>query len=181
MGNDVDPKSKGDEFKFGSSNSEGEPIDIPAVEVFPLATYHQKYQLTSREVDALVKSNPEVILQLIQENQKQQKQTEEQEFELAKIRLSNEHEIKIKREENKLKSEQQNKNIIRLGIAAFCGIFAGALVYAARVDDKNLPNTIITAAISLLAGGSTSVIAFSRKEGGEEKGEKGQKNIEDPP
>ncbi|MBE9114011.1 hypothetical protein IQ273_32090 [Nodosilinea sp. LEGE 07298] len=118
MGSNINPASKGDEFKFESSNAEGESIDIPAVEIFPLTATHQKYQLTSREVDALVKSNPEVILQLIGENQRQQKQNEEQQFELEKIRLRNEHEVKFRREENEFNAEQQNKNIIRLGIAA---------------------------------------------------------------
>jgi hypothetical protein len=158
-----------DEIKPEPDRMESEPIDVPSKEIFPLATYHQKFQLTNHAVEALVENNPEVILQLIQDNQRQQQQSEEQRFELEKMQLKYEHEIKIKKEENKLKSEQQSKNIIRLGIAAFCGIFASALVYAARVDDKNLPNTIITAAISLLAGGSTSVIAFSRREEGEEK------------
>jgi len=161
---------------FESIELEDKVVEVPVREIYPVANY-QRFELTGREVEELVRTNPEVVLKLIQENQNQQRQKQEQEFSLRKMELEYEHQMKIKKEENKLKNEQQNKNIVRLGIFSFLAIFISALVYSARVNDKNLPNTVITAAISLLAGGSTSVIAFSRKERGEDGSER-RKNPE---
>lgn len=152
---------------------EGVDIDAAVPEPYPLVTL-ERYQLTNREVEALIKSNPGVILELIQENQRQQARNQEQGFELEKIKIQNEQQIKIQKEDNKLKSEQQNRKIVIIAIGAFCTIFAGTLIYAARVNDKNLPNTVITAVISLLAGGSTS-IAFSNKRGGDKEQDKPSK------
>ncbi len=123
-------------------------------------------------VDALVSSNPEMILQLIQENQSQQGQRQTYEFELKKIELENDYKIKVSRDENKLKNIQRDRGLIAVGMGAFVVIFISSLVYAVRANDRNLPNTLITAAISLLAGGSTGVVVVSRRQGagGEEEG-----------
>lgn len=129
-------------------------MEVPIAEVYPLATY-ERFQLTNREIDALIKSNPAVIIEIIQENQRQQAKNQDQNFELEKIKIENEHNIKSR-------IEEENSKNIRLYIIAFCAIFSGVLIYAARVNDKNLPNTVITAVISLLAGGSTTV-AFSKR------------------
>jgi hypothetical protein len=131
-----------------------EAIEVPVAEVYSLATY-ERFQLTNREVEALIKSNPAVILELIQENQRQQAKTQDQSHELEKIKIENEHKIKSK-------NEEQNSINIRLYIISFCAIFSGVLIYSARVNDKNLPNTVITAVISLLAGGSTT-FALSKR------------------
>ena len=151
------------------SPERSDAIEKPIVEAFPLTRY-ERYSLPREAMDALVTSNPDVIVKLIQEEQTQRREREDHMYQLERMRLENEQNLKLKREENKLKNRQYDSTIIRLGIGAFCGIFIGALVYAARVDDKNLPNTIITAAISLLAGGSTT-IAFSKRDNSEDPNE----------
>jgi hypothetical protein len=144
-------------------------IEVPTSEVYPFETYNQrKFELTNREVEALVKSEPAVILKLIQEDQRQRAKNQDQSFELEKIKIENEHNIRSN-------SERQNSINIRLFIIAFCAIFSGVLVYAARVNDKNLPNTVITAVISLLAGGSTTVALSKRNIENEIDSQKKQK------
>jgi len=104
--------------KSNKSLEEDEVVEVPIREIYPVATY-QRFELTGREVKELVRSNPEVVLKLIQENQNQQRQKQEQEFNLRKTELEYEHQIKVKKEENKLRNEQQNKKLSALQYCLF--------------------------------------------------------------
>lgn len=140
----------------------GKP-EITTIETFPISAEYTKFQLSSETIDALVSQNPSVVLKLIEENQRQQAISKEQEHEIEKISLQQKYELNLKKEENKLRREKAERNTLHLGIGAFCLIFAGVLFYSAKVDDKSLPGTIFTAALSAVAGG-TSVALTQRSD-----------------
>lgn len=122
------------------------------VEVFPLSSY-SKIQLSSQTVEALVHENPDALFRIVEENQRQQGEAQEQEHQLEMMRLQHAQELAVKAEERKASLEGSNKSLIRFGMIAFIALFSGVLWYSAKVDDKNLPSTIFTAAMSAMAGG----------------------------
>ena len=151
-----------EELKELGTSTESSNDDITEVEVFPLSSY-SKIQLSSQTVDSLVQSNPDALFRIVEENQRQQGVAQQHEYELEKIKLEYKQALSVKAEEAKQISEKSDKNLIRFGIVAFIVLFGGVLLYSVRVNDKNLPSTIFTAAMSAIAGGGV-VLAKEKKD-----------------
>jgi hypothetical protein len=145
-----------------------ESNEITEVEIFPLSSY-SKIQLSSRTVESLVNQNPDALFRIVEENQQQQREAQEQAHKLEIMKLQHAQELAVKAEERRISLEDSNKSLIRFGIVSFIALFAGVLWYSAKVEDKNLPSTIFTAAMSAIAGGG---VVLAKSKADKEKEEK---------
>jgi hypothetical protein len=149
------------------TNETFEARKITEIEVFPLSS-SSKIQLSNRTIETLINQNPDALFRIVEENQKQQREAQEQEYRLEELRLQHAQDLAVKAEERKIILARSDKNLVRFAIVSFIALFAGVLWYSARVNDKNLPSTIFTAAMSAIAGGGV-VLAKNNKDKENEK------------
>ncbi|NEQ96075.1 MAG: hypothetical protein F6K30_05005 [Cyanothece sp. SIO2G6] len=147
----------------GESTEKSKATEVKEIEVFPLSSY-SKIELSKQTIESLIDKNPDRLFRIVEENQRQQRQAQEQEHREVMLKLQHAQELAIKVEEHKALVERSDKNLIRFGIIAFVTLFAGVLWYSARVNDKNLPSTIFTAAVSAVAGGGLALAKSNKEE-----------------
>jgi copper oxidase (laccase) domain-containing protein len=139
---------------------EGGDSTSSQIEILPWSS-PSKFQISPQVTEALIQKNPEALLSLIQNHQMQQREDQQQKYDLNLAKLRCAQELAIKAEERKTQSEKSSYNLICFGVIAFICLFSGVLFYSAKAQDKSLPGTIFTSAMSAVAGGGI-VLAKSK-------------------